>query len=249
VREQERIHISNTILAELPKEIYDQLLQVMEPITLHFGHTLYEPKAQIQKVDFPNDSLISLLSSIDSGRGAEVGVLGFEGVLGFPLAMDVGTSALLAVVQGTGGAMRMSATTFQRALEDHPVLNKAVLRFSHSLMTQVAQTAACNRFHLVGQRLARWLLLTQDRLKRPEFRLTHEFLGMMLGVRRVGVSEAARILQNNKLIRYSRGTINILDRPGLLAATCSCYEAVNGANGADTKAKKKTAKRSKARPT
>ena len=211
MRALKRVPVLNRVLSALPQASYDVLLPIMEPVALHFGETLYEPGAKIHNVYFPNESMVSLLSSVDSGRGVEVGVVGFEGMIGFPIAMGVGTTPLLAVVQGTGGAMRMSALSFQRSLEDHPMLQRAVLRFTHSLMTQVAQTAACNRFHLVGQRLARWLLMTQDRLKRPEFRLTHEFLGMMLGVRRVGVSEAASIFQHRKLIRYSRGTINILN--------------------------------------
>jgi len=223
----ERVPIANRVLSALPQDGYDKLLPVMEPITLHFGETLYEPGAKIQDVYFPNESVVSLLSSVDAGRAAEVGVVGYEGVVGLPIVLGASTSPLRAVVQGTGTAMRMSAASFQHSLEEQPMLKKATLLFTHAFMTQVAQTAACNRFHLVTQRLARWLLMTEDRLKRPEFRLTHEFLGMMLGVRRVGVSEAARSLQDRKLIRYNRGTIIILNRSGLRAATCSCYEAVN----------------------
>jgi CRP-like cAMP-binding protein len=144
--------------------------------------------------------------------------------------LGVSVSPIRMVVQGAGMAMRMESARFRGELRKNFVLQRELLRFTHSLMAQITQTAACNRFHTVGQRLARWLLMTRDRVKSNHFRLTHEFLAHMLGVRRVGVTQAASALQQRKLIRYSRGDITIVDEAGLAAAACTCYEAVRAYN-------------------
>jgi CRP-like cAMP-binding protein len=148
-------------------------------------------------------------------------------MIGVPVVLGIAISPFLAVVQGTGTAMRMKKSDLRRIFDSSTALQRELFRFTHLLMTQVAQTAACNRFHVVSQRLARWLLMTRDRVPSNEFLLTQEFLARMLGVRRVGVTQAASSLQKKKLIRYSRGTITILDQKGLKAAACSCYGIVN----------------------
>ena len=174
---------------------------------------------------FPIDSVVSLVTIIEQGKAAEVGLVGREGMVGLPLALGDNISPLRAVVQGTGTAMRMSAPAF-RKFAGNPALQRELFGFTHLLMGQVAQTAACNRFHVVSARLARWLLMTRDRVPSNQFKLTHEFLGHMLGVQRVAVTQAATALQNKGLISYSRGNITILDRRALENAACSCYSLV-----------------------
>lgn len=226
---------ANTMLAALPRKHCQRLLAGMEPVALNFGEVLYEPGERIQHVYFPNDSLVSLLTLVDTHLALEVGMVGHEGMLGLPLALGQDVSQVRALVQGGGTAMRMTAAHFAKEIQKCPQLQQEVNRYTFALMAQVTQTAACNRFHVVEARLARWLLMTRDRVRSEEFRLTHAFLGHMLGVRRVGVTKAARALQKAKLIRYSRGKIRILNSRGLEAASCSCYEIVkdmhNGHNG------------------
>jgi CRP-like cAMP-binding protein len=214
------------MLAALPRERYRRLLDGLESVALTFGQVLYEPRKRIHYVYFPNDSLVSLLTLVDGHQALEVGMVGREGMLGVPLALGTDVSPVRALVQGAGTALRMKSARFSEEIRKSPQLRKEVGRYTSALMTQITQTAACNRFHVVGARLARWLLMTRDRLRSDEFRLTHVFLGHMLGVQRVGVTKAARALQGRKLIGYSRGTIRILDRKGLEAASCSCYERV-----------------------
>jgi CRP-like cAMP-binding protein len=221
-----KITISNRLLAALPRKDYQNLAPFLEPIELTFGDVLYEAGASIRYVYFPNDCLVSLLTSVDSERAAEVGLVGSEGMVGIPVALGIHVSPFLAVVQGGGTAMRMKTADFRREFGKSPVLQRGLFQFTHLLMTQVAQTAACNRFHVVTERLARWLLMTRDRVGANEFLLTQDFLARMLGVRRVGVTEAATRLQKRKLIGYNRGTITILDPQGLAVAACSCYGLV-----------------------
>ena len=223
-----KVPVSNRVLAALSRKEYQNLLPSLEPVPLVFGDVLYEPGARIRHVYFPNDCLVSLLTSVDAERAAEVGLVGGEGMIGVPVVLGIAVSPFLAVVQGGGTAMRMKTAAFRLEFTKSTVLQRELFRFTHLLMTQVAQTAACNRFHVVTQRLARWLLMTRDRVQSNEFILTQEFLARMLGVRRVGVTEAASELQRQELIRYSRGTITILDQKGLKAAACGCYELVNG---------------------
>jgi CRP-like cAMP-binding protein len=163
---------------------------------------------------------------LDAGRAAEVGLIGSEGMIGVPTALGVAVSPFRAVVQGGGTAMRLKTVDFRRNFSNSVALKREVFLFTHLLMIQVAQTAACNRFHVVTQRMARWMLMTRDRVNSDEFRITQEFLALMLGVRRVGVSAAMCRLGERKLIVYRRGTITILDHEGLLAAACVCYKTV-----------------------
>ena len=218
---------ANSVLAALPRKAYLALLPRLAPVALVFGDVLYEPGEAIRHVYFPGRSVVSLLTLVDGHPALEVGLVGREGMVGVPLALGIGVSPVRAVVQGAGSALQMSATGFRKALASGVPLQRALHRYAHALMAQITQTAACNRFHLVEERLARWLLMTRDRLCSGEFHLTHEFLSHMLGVRRVGVTEAARGLQQRGLIDYSRGNIRILDDAGLEAASCSCYELVS----------------------
>jgi CRP-like cAMP-binding protein len=221
-----QVSIPNRLLAALPRNDYRKLLPVLEPVKLAFGQTLYESQSQIREVYFPNDSFVSMLTTVDANRAAEVGLIGPEGMIGVPMALGVAVSPFRAVVQGEGAAMRMMTADFRRNFSASAALKREVFLFTHLLMIQIAQTAACNRFHVVTQRMARWLLMTHDRVNSNEFRITQEFLALMLGVRRVGVSVAMGALRERKIIAYRRGTITILDQRGLLEAACGCYKTV-----------------------
>jgi len=229
--------VANSLLAALPGKNYQRLLSGLELVTLNFGDVLYEAGQKIRHVYFPGNSLVSLLTLVNGRMALEVGMVGREGMVGVPLALGSDVSPVRALVQGAGTAMRMTSARFSREIRESPQLQHGVYGYANALMAQVSQTAACNRFHVVEARLARWLLMTRDRMRSKDFRLTQEFLSHMLGVRRVGVTNAARALQNRKLIDYSRGKISILDDRGLEAAACECYALVNAkANGADTRA-------------
>jgi CRP-like cAMP-binding protein len=218
--------IENKLLAALPRKDYQRLLKGLEPVTLTFGEILYEPGKPIRYVYFPTDSLVSLLSLADGHLALEVGMVGHEGIVGTPVALGINISPVRALVQGTGSALRITSARFRKEFDQCPPLQQILYRYIHVLMAQVTQTAACNRFHVVEKRLARWLLMTLDRVNENPFQLTQEFLSHMLGVRRVGVTKAASALQQRKLISYSRGSITILDRAGLEAFSCGCYRAV-----------------------
>jgi CRP-like cAMP-binding protein len=222
----ERAGSPNRLLAGIPTGEYEGLLAGFEVVTLTYGEVLFEPGERIRHVYFPSDCLVSLLTVIDGRRALEVGLVGREGMVGARVALGIATSSVRALVQGTGTALRISAARFLREFERGLALRRAVLLFTDALMNQVAQTAACNRFHDVEARLARWLLMTRERLPSSEFYLTQQFLADMLGVRRESVSPAAGDLQGRRLINYHRGTITILDHRGLEAASCSCYEQV-----------------------
>jgi hypothetical protein len=218
--------VPNRLLASLPKSTYRALLPGLAPATLVFGDILYEPDTRMQHVYFPSDCLVSLLTVADRHFALEVGMVGHEGMVGVALALGVVVSPVRALVQGGGAALRMSSGRFASVLRRSPALQDGLHTYIHELMSQISRTAACNRFHVVEARLARWLLMTRDRVGSDEFRMTHDFLAHMLGVRRVGVTEAASALARRKLIEYSRGSISVLDGAGLQAASCSCYVKV-----------------------
>lgn len=216
----------NRLLATLPRNEYQRLLPKLKTVNLVLGEVLYGSGDAIKYVYFPNDSIISLITELSETSWLEVGMVGNEGMAGLAVFMGVGSSSTRALVQGSGTAMRMSSAAVRSEANRLGGLHRLLHRYSHSLLTQVSQSVACNRFHLVNARLARWLLMTNDRLGIKEFPLTQEFLSNMLGVRREGVSKAAGALQASKLIHYSRGVITILNRLGLEAKSCQCYAII-----------------------
>jgi len=230
MRVASRAPAANSMLAALPRKQYQRLLTGLESVALTFGEVLHEPGERIQHVYFPSDSLVSLLTLVEGHLALEVGMVGSEGMVGVPLYLGTDVSPVRALVQGAGAAMRMKSARFSEEIRKSPQLQRELSRYTRALMAQITQTAACNRFHVVQARLARWLLMTRDRVRSDEFRLTHAFLGHMLGVRRVGVTTAARALQKRKLIAYSRGKISILDHRRLERAACSCYKLVKDMN-------------------
>ncbi len=218
---------TNKVLATLPKEEYQQLRASLEPVTLTFADVLHEPGELMRHIYFPNAGLlVSLLTLVENRMVLEIGLVGNEGIVGLPLALGISRSSVRAVAQGTGTAMRMESSRFSEALQTCPALQHALQRYTHALIAQITQTAACNRFHQVEARLARLLLMASDRLQSELLRFTHEWLADLLGVRRVGVTVAASALQQRGLIQYSRGNITILDRDGLKATACECYQKI-----------------------
>jgi CRP-like cAMP-binding protein len=218
---------TNRVLAAIPTKDYQRFRAQLEPVTLTLGQILYEPGQAIRMVYFPVDCLISLLTAVDKRRTLEVGMVGNEGMVGMPFILGIGVSGVRALVQGGGEALRMASTAFRVEFDRSRPLQQALFRYTYALMAQISQTAACNRFHEAEARLARWLLMTRERVGSDSFPLTHEFLAHMLGLRREGITEAAVALKRRKLISYSRGKMQILDVRGLKASSCSCYQVVN----------------------
>ena len=222
-----KLLVQNRVLARLPRKDYRKLLAVLEPVELAFGQILYESQDRIRHVYFPSNCFVSMLTAVNANRSSEVGLIGSEGMIGLPVALGIAVSPFRAVVQGGGTAMRMKIADFRREFSESAALKRELFLFTHLLMIQIAQTAACNRFHRVSQRMARWILMTSDRIKSNEFRITQEFLALMLGVRRVGISMAASELRERKLLAYRRGNFTILNHRGLVASACECYKIVN----------------------
>lgn len=218
----------NRLLATLPGKDQQQILAKCESVELRLAEVISEPGDSIRHVYFPTDCFVSLVTPPDHHAGLEVGLVGSEGMVGTPLILGVEVTALRTFVQGAGPAWCMTPDRFQDSLKQSSALRATLDRYLYVLMSQLAQMVACTRFHLVEARLARWLLMTQDRAHSDCFHVTHEFLAFMLGVRRVGVTKAASALQRRKLIRYSRGDITVLDRAGLQAAACGCYGSAEG---------------------
>ncbi len=216
---------ANRLLEALPATERGRLLDHCEPVELHFAAILAEAGEPIREVWFPIRCAIVQVARIDGHANLEVGLVGDEGALGASLVLDVAESPQQALVQEPGEALRIEAGRFRRELARSPALTRVLRHYIHAQMGQLAQTAGCTRFHVVEARLARWLLMTQDRAHSSQFHLTHEFLANVLGVRRVGITRAATTLQNRRLIRYARGDITVTDRAGLEAAACGCYAA------------------------
>lgn len=216
----------NHLLAALPEAEYGRLLPHLELVQLPLGAALYESGDRLQYAYFPTDCIISMLYVMATGESAEIAVIGNEGVLGITLFMGGGTMPNRAVVQSSGWGYRLRAALVQQEFDRNGPLLRLLLRYTQALITQMAQTAVCNRHHSVDQQLCRWLLLSLDRLPSNQLTMTQELIANMLGVRREGVTEAAGKLHRAGLIDYSRGHIVILDRPGLEARVCECYQVV-----------------------
>jgi CRP-like cAMP-binding protein len=217
----------NHLLALLPPAELEALSAHLELIPMRLGEMLYEPGGQLQHVYFPTTAIVSLHYVLESGASAESAGVGNEGVVGIALFMGGNTTSSSAVVQTAGHAYRLSGRLVKQEFERAGVLQRLLLRYTQALVTQMAQTAACNRHHSVEQQLCRWLLLTLDRMRTSDLVMTQELVASMLGVRREGITEAAGNLQRAGMIRYRRGHIEVLERKGLEARSCECYAVVH----------------------
>lgn len=213
----------NRILAALPRAEYKRIAPHLEPVELPRGQVLYQSGEPIKHVYFPKNSMISLVTQMAKGAHVEVGITGFEGMVGLSILLGVDKSPYEVMVQIPDGGWRMSVKAVKGEFKRGGVFHDMLLRYTHSLLLMTSQVAACNRVHGVGERLARWLLMSYDRCMYTDLALTHEFIAMMLGTRRAGVTEAAIILQTEGLIKYRRGHITIEDKPGLEDFACECY--------------------------
>jgi CRP-like cAMP-binding protein len=218
--------IENRLLAKLPKEEYERLAPHLEQVSFALGEVIYESGGQQSYIYFPTTAIISLLYVMENGSSAEMGVAGHEGLVGIALFMGGDSAPNRAVVQSAGDAFRMKTKVLQDEFARGGTFQSLLLRYTQALMTQMSQTAVCNRLHTVEQQLCRWLLLSRDRLDTDDLVMTQELIANMLGVRREGVTHAAGRLQENGLISYVRGRITILDRSGLEVAVCECYGVV-----------------------
>ena len=216
----------NRLLAALPADVLARFEHELTPVHLALGQVIYEPDEALQHVYFPTSAIVSLLYTMENGTSAEMGVVGRDGVVGIAVFMGGDTTPNRAVVQSAGDALRLELRFFREEFRRIGEMHRALLLYTQSLLTQMSQTAVCNRLHSVEQQLCRWLLLSHDRLRSDELVMTQELIANMLGVRREGVSVAAHRLQEAGLIRYRRGRITIVDRPGLERAVCECYQVV-----------------------
>lgn len=219
----DKIPITNFLLQQLPLPLHQRFMANCELVDLEFGTWLCEPEKKFEYAYFPLTGFISLITTIHPRHPLELGLIGNEGMLGSTLALGIDVIPLGALVQGAGTALRMERQQFKKELQESAILRENIHRYLYVTMRQLAQAAACLHFHDIEQRLARWLLMTHDRAHADDFDLTQDFLAAMLGVRRSGVTIAARELQMRKFIRYSRGKIHIISREGLESASCQCY--------------------------
>jgi len=220
------MEVRNQLLTALPPDLLSRLLPRLRLISLTTRDSLMVPDAPIEAAYFVESGFVSLVTSVEDGTQAEVGLIGREGMVGLPLITGVDTSFVEAFVQGDGSALRMEARVFRAAMEEEPALRTLLLRYLEAMTSQVSQTAACNGRHDLEQRLARWLLMAHDRAGGDEFQITQEFLALMLCVYRPSVSVVASTLQRAGIIRYGRGRITVLDREALEATACDCYRVV-----------------------
>jgi CRP-like cAMP-binding protein len=214
----------NRLLAALPKSDYERVRPHLEPIRLTYKRVLYRANKPIEFVYFVETGVGSLVNTMRDGSAREVGTIGNEGIVGLPVLLGDKQAPNSVYVQVPGTGLRLKASIFWAAMEESASMRTSMLHYAHAFFNQVAQSAACNASHLLEQRCCRWLLMTHDRMETDEFLLTHEFLAMMLGVRRAGVTEAASGLQRAGLIRYKRGLITILDKEELKRRSCECYD-------------------------
>jgi len=218
---------ANQILSALPHDEFERLRPKLRDVSFKIGEILYQAEEPIESVYFVNSGIISWLATLEDGNTVEAGVIGPEGLAGVSVVLGATSTPNQALTQADVLASSISSEDLTNEFRRNGELNRMMLRFVHSLFTQVAQTAACNRLHTLDQRLARWLLMTHDRTNGDTFPMTQEFLSRMLGVRRAGVSVAANSLKRQGLIDYHRGDIKVLNRKGLEAVSCECYEIVN----------------------
>jgi CRP-like cAMP-binding protein len=216
----------NRLLSTLSRELQIRLLPRMEKVTLTVRQVLFEADAQISHVYFPLSGAVSLVLMLKGGETVEIATVGNEGMVGLPVFLGAERSAMRAVCQVAGQVLKMRSESFRHALAEHPDLANILRRYTQGMLDQISQTTACNHAHSVHQRMCRWLLTTHDRVGADEFHLTQEFLAQMLGVRRPSVTVAAGMLQKGGLIQYQRGRIRIVDRAGLEAGACECYETL-----------------------
>lgn len=216
----------NHLIEALPETDYERLFPLLELVPMTLGEVLYESGGELRYAYFPTNCIVSLLYVMENGASAEIAVIGNEGLIGIALFMGGGTMPNRAVVQSGGHAYRLRGSFIQKEFERNGKLFRLLLRYTQALITQMSQTAVCNRHHSLDQQLCRWLLLSLDRLSSDELFMTQELIANMLGVRREGVTEAAGKLQRAGLIDYRRGRIRVLDRPGLEARVCECYQVV-----------------------
>jgi CRP-like cAMP-binding protein len=216
--------VANRLVSALPQRDRRHLLAAFESVDLTIGDELCEPGQQIRHAYFPLEGFISLVISVDGRANLELDLIGNEGMFGSSLLLGVSVSPLRALVQGSGSALRISPASLRHELGRSDALRNMLNRYIYVSLVHLAEVAACNSFHALNARLVRWILMTHDRAHSDCFHLTHEFLAQMLGVRRVGVTNAAGALQKRGLVSYSRGNIKVLDRAGLESSTCSCYQ-------------------------
>ncbi|MUG96906.1 helix-turn-helix domain-containing protein [Scytonema sp. UIC 10036] len=215
--------VKNRILAALPQQEYERLLPKMEKVVLEYNQPLFEPDQCIKHVYFPYSGVVSLLNVMENGDTAEVGMVGYEGIVGLPVFLDADSVSSLAIVQIEGEAMKMKTEDFRAEANRQGPLHRLLQRYTQALLMQISQSAACNRFHSMEERFCRWILMSHDRVRSDKFPMTHEFISKMLGVRRPSISVIAAMLQKAELISYNRGKMTILDRKGLEAGSCECY--------------------------
>jgi CRP-like cAMP-binding protein len=220
------VEVKNRLLRALPPDLLSRLLPRMRPVSLLLRDSLMVPETSVNAAYFVESGWVSLVTSLDDGTQAEVGLIGNEGMVGLPLVTGVNTAFVEAFVQADGAALRMEARVFRAAMEEEPVLRTVLFRYLEAMTAQISQTAACNGRHDLEQRLARWLLMAHDRAEGDEIQITQEFLALMLCVYRPSVSVVASTLQRAGMIRYGRGHITILDRKGLEETACDCYRVV-----------------------
>ncbi len=224
--QEARPHADNRLLAALPPEDYERIARLLEPVELGNGQILYHSGQPVDYLYFPTGAMVSLVAQMAGGAEIEVGVTGFEGVVGLPILLGTEKSPHLNMVQMPGDAFRVRASELRDEFSRGGGLQRMLLPYAQSVMVMASQTAACNALHTLSERLAKWLLMSHDRRRGDELPLTHEFLSMMLGVRRAGVTEAAVVLQAEGLINYRRGRITVLDREGLEGFACECYPVI-----------------------
>lgn len=217
---------TNRLLAALPPDVRERIFPLLKEIELPLGHVVYEAGQKVRYVYFPTDCIISLLYVMLDGASAEISVVGNEGIVGIAVFMGGESTPSRCVVQSAGTVFRLAATDLRKEFNNHPEMRTLMLRYTQALITQMAQTAVCNRHHSIDQQLCRWLLLSLDRLPNVELNMTQELIANMLGVRREGVTEAAGKLQKLRVIKYKRGRIKVVDRPKLEELCCECYDVV-----------------------